>query len=364
MRSNLAENENTAENLKFALDNPLFSDIKLKGNDGEEINAHRIILVARSEVFRLMLLNEMKEFTQNVIEFPEFSSKTLHVILEYLYTGKVTEKTLKIEIIAKAFHSADYFLLDQLKLQITEFVLHDIKNKENKINISAKILSQLLECMDNVNNDLVDTLYNIINSAPLKSIEYCNLNDKALKCVLSKNKKEENNLEYELLYYIILWAANKISEEALLFYKSYLPSPEIIEIFITTHVKGWNGNFLSNPEESHAKYRSAMLSMTSSLLKYVDLGQIHPSVISEIIEPLDGIIDSNMLLDTYRKKALLAETYLNILKNVASFQWDGRARGNKMRFDKSPSIAFTNLPDVVYPAVSLNAPGRAKIQCA
>ncbi|CAI2169008.1 7185_t:CDS:2 [Funneliformis geosporum] len=119
-------------------------------------------------------------------------------------------------------------------------------------------------------------------------------------------------MEYELLYYIILWAANKISEEALLFYNSYLPSLEIIEKFITTNVKEWDINFLSNTEESHAKYRSTMLLMTSSLLNYVDLEQIHPSIISDIIEPLDGI-------------------------------WDGRARGTKMCFDNNgPYIAFTS----------------------
>ncbi|CAI2167097.1 7186_t:CDS:1 [Funneliformis geosporum] len=175
MKSNSVENENTfnslSEDLKFALNNPLFSDIKLKGNDGEEIQAHRVILVSRSEVFKRILLNES---TQNVIEFYEFSSKILHVILEYLYTGKVTE-TLQIEIIAKAFHSADYFLLEQLKHQMIEFVLHDLKNKENNINISAKILSQLLECMDTPNNKLVESLCKIIDFAPLKSIEYNNL---------------------------------------------------------------------------------------------------------------------------------------------------------------------------------------------
>ncbi|CAI2170714.1 929_t:CDS:2 [Funneliformis geosporum] len=350
MKSNSAEIENTAnslsKDLKFALDNHLFSDIKLKGNDGEEINAHRIILVSRSEVFRRMLLNEMKESTQEVIEFPEFSSKTLHVILEYLYTEKVTEKTLKIDIIAKAFHSADYFLLEQLKLQIIEFVLHDLKSKENKINISAKVLSQLLECMDTSNNKLVDTLCIIINSAPLKSIEYCNLTDKALNCILSKINREENTIffktEYELFHYIILWTANNISEEALLFYNSYLPSPEIIERFIATHMKEWNVHSLSNTEKSHAIYRSTMLSMTSSLLNYVDIGQIHPSIISDIIEPLNGIVDSNILLDTYRKKALLAEKYSNILMRVALLQWDGRARGSKMNFDTSPFIVFTN----------------------
>ncbi len=83
MKSNSAELF-LSNDLKSLLENPLLSDIKLKGNDGKEISAHRNILVVRSEVFKRMLLNGMKETTQGVIEFPKFSSDILHLILEYL----------------------------------------------------------------------------------------------------------------------------------------------------------------------------------------------------------------------------------------------------------------------------------------
>src|SRR5438270_412958 len=121
MQSNSAEIQNKSLSI--------FSDIKIKGNDGEEISSHRNVLAARSELFN-MLLNGMKEVTQDLI-FPEISSDILLVILEYLYTEKVTTKTLTIEIVAEAFHGADFFLLEQLKLQIIEFYLKS--NAENKI---------------------------------------------------------------------------------------------------------------------------------------------------------------------------------------------------------------------------------------
>ena len=76
-----------------------------------------------------MLLNGMKETSQDVIEFPEFFSNALRVILEHLYTKKVN---LKIEIIVEAFfQSADSFLLEQLKLEIIEFFTNNyLKNNE------------------------------------------------------------------------------------------------------------------------------------------------------------------------------------------------------------------------------------------
>ncbi|RIA99722.1 concanavalin A-like lectin/glucanase domain-containing protein [Glomus cerebriforme] len=331
-----------SNDLKSLLDNPLFSDIKIKENDGKEISAHRNILVIRSEVFKRLILNEVKETNQDVIEILEFSSDILLVILEYLYSEKVTEKTLKIEILAKAFHSANFFLLEQLKLQIIEFFkIYLENNKENKVSISAKILSQLLESMESPDNKLANLLYDSVNSVPLKSIEYCNLNAKALEYILSKVKKEETKMfstsEYDLLHYIILWAANEISEEAFSFYKSCLPSSEIVKSLNMTYKQEWGFNIPSNISESHAKYQLTMIAKTSSLFNYVNLEHIHPFVISNTIESFDGLINSKILLDVYRKQALLAGKYACLEDNV-SLQWDNHARGNNMYLDKSPFV--------------------------
>jgi hypothetical protein len=337
MQSNSVETF-LSKDIKTLLNNGLFSDIKLKGKNGKEINAHRAILAVRSEVFNSMLTNGMKESTQEVIEFPEFSSDILHVILEYLYTGRVTEQTLTIEIVAEVFHGADYFLLKQLKLQIIEFFNNHLKNSENKENLSAKVLSQLLDRIEPTNNEFVDLLCNSVNSVPLKSIEYCNLNIKALKYSLSKIKRKEIMmfalLEYELLHYIILWVASGISEEALSFYKSCLPSPETVN----------NLNGISNPlidmhndmQENHAKYQSTMMTKISPLLDYVKLEQIHPFIISNIIEPFNDLIDSKTLIDVYRKQALFSGkgAYLNCM----SFQWSGHARGSNMHLSNSSPI--------------------------
>ncbi|GES82567.1 concanavalin A-like lectin/glucanase domain-containing protein [Rhizophagus clarus] len=60
--------------------------------------------------------------------------------------GKVIEQTLTIEIVAEAFHGADYFLLEPLKLQIIEFFKIYLKNNTgNELNLSAKVLPRLLE---------------------------------------------------------------------------------------------------------------------------------------------------------------------------------------------------------------------------
>ncbi|RIA85820.1 concanavalin A-like lectin/glucanase domain-containing protein [Glomus cerebriforme] len=320
----------------------LFSDIKIKGNDGEELSAHRNILMARSGLFSI-LLNGTNEATQDLI-FPEFSSDTLLIILEYLYTEKVAER-LTIEIIAEAFHCADFFLIEQLKLQIIEFFKNYLQNNsENIINISAKILSQLLEYMESFDNEFASILYDSINSEPLKTIEYCNLNARALEYILSKIEKEETDVlstsEYDIFRYITLWAANDISEEALSFYNSCLPSSEIVKNLNTTYLQEWKFNIPLNIQESHSNYQSMMMTKTSSLFNYVNLEQIHPLIISNIIEPLSGLISSNKLSDIRRRYASLAGKYIYMSREVPSLQWS--TCGYNMCLYRSPFVVTSN----------------------
>uniref|UniRef100_U9TFT5 BACK domain-containing protein n=1 Tax=Rhizophagus irregularis (strain DAOM 181602 / DAOM 197198 / MUCL 43194) TaxID=747089 RepID=U9TFT5_RHIID len=207
----------------------------------------------------------------------------------------MTEQTLTIEIVAEAFHGADCFLLEQLKLQIIEFFENYLRNNtDNEWNLSAKVLSRLLECMESTNNKFADLLCDSINSVPLKSIEYSNLNVKALEYILSNITREEETKmfslsEYDLFHYIILWTASGISKEALSFYRSCLPSLET--------AKSLN-KISSSLIDMHAKYQSTMMPKTYPLLNHVKLERIHPFIISNIIEPLNGLIDLRTLIES------------------------------------------------------------------
>ncbi|RIA85814.1 hypothetical protein C1645_879056 [Glomus cerebriforme] len=191
------------------------------------------------------------------------------------------------------------------KLNISDnsvIINHENCYKPNIRKPWSKILSQLLEYMESSDNEFTGLLSDLVNSGLLKTIEYCNLNAKALEFILSRIKKEEaiifSTLEYDLLHYIILWAANEISEEALLFYNSCLPSSKIVR------------------------------------------KRIHPFVISNTIESLEGLINMKTIMNVYKKQALLVGKYAYL--DDESFQWDDHAHGSKMWFDKSPFIIVSN----------------------
>ncbi|CAB4381371.1 unnamed protein product [Rhizophagus irregularis] len=194
--------------------------------------------------------------------------------------------------------------------------------------------------MESTNNEFVNLLCDSINSMSLKSIEYLNLNFKALEYILSNVKREEGTKifsisEYDLFHYVILWAANEISEEALSFYESCLPSSKTLKNFN----RNSNVSLDIYNIQGHAKYQSTMITKTYPLLNLVKLERIHPFIISNIIEPLDGLIDSKTLIGVYRKQALLAGKHICL--NDISLQWDDNARGSNM-YLKSTSVVVSN----------------------
>jgi len=196
--------------------------------------------------------------------------------------------------------------------------------------------------MESTSNEFADLLCNSINSVSLKSIEYCNLSAEALEYILSNIKREKGTQifslsQYDLFHYIILWAASGISDEALSFYMSCLPSSEMVKGL--TYKQELDLNVPFNIPDTHAKYQSTMVTKISPLLNYVNVERIHPFIISNIIEPLDGLINSKILMDVYRNQALLVGKYvcLDCFDNV-SFQWDDHARGSNMRLNNTSVI--------------------------
>ena len=72
--------------LKILVNNPTFSDIYFKFEDGSEIYAHRALLSARSEYFRAMF-SSFAESHQKMISIIDVSSSIFLSVIEYLYTG-------------------------------------------------------------------------------------------------------------------------------------------------------------------------------------------------------------------------------------------------------------------------------------
>lgn len=65
-----------------------FHDISFELLDGR-VGAHKSVLAASSDVFRVMFAGEMKEATSGVVSMPDVSQATLRVFLRLVYCGDV-----------------------------------------------------------------------------------------------------------------------------------------------------------------------------------------------------------------------------------------------------------------------------------
>ena len=108
-----------------------FSDVTLEGTDGEHVQAHRIILAARSKVFKKLLFGDFAEAKDALVPVG-FEGNVLHAIVEYCYTDKVSmcEETVcdpyMTPTIVSLSAAADYFEFPTLRNYAVEYACKQI----------------------------------------------------------------------------------------------------------------------------------------------------------------------------------------------------------------------------------------------
>jgi hypothetical protein len=100
------------------LADPLFSDVIIATEP--PIQAHRIILAARSPVFRAMLTIPLLESKERVIQLPGVEYATVKCLLDYLYGGKVSMDS--ISLATKVYELADKFECKGVKTHCVKFI--------------------------------------------------------------------------------------------------------------------------------------------------------------------------------------------------------------------------------------------------
>ncbi|KAF8646547.1 hypothetical protein HU200_065768 [Digitaria exilis] len=88
--------------------------------DGETFHAHRVVLAARSPVFKAKLLGSMVEATMSSITLHGIAPATFRVMLQFMYTDALPgDDELggpPVDMIQKLLAAADRYALDRLKL--------------------------------------------------------------------------------------------------------------------------------------------------------------------------------------------------------------------------------------------------------
>ncbi|CAG9860165.1 unnamed protein product [Phyllotreta striolata] len=90
--------------------------------EGQKLNAHKVILAARSDYFRALLYGGLKESTQNEILLPDAPLKAFKVLLKYIYTGKMFLSTLKEDVILDTLGLAHQYGFQDLETAVSDIL--------------------------------------------------------------------------------------------------------------------------------------------------------------------------------------------------------------------------------------------------
>lgn len=92
-----------SDNFRQALEDEEFKDVKFIVNQ-KEIPAHKVVLAARSPVFKKMFITNMTEAQTNHVVITDISHDIFEEMLFFIYTGKTSEKfsMFAIELLAAA----------------------------------------------------------------------------------------------------------------------------------------------------------------------------------------------------------------------------------------------------------------------
>ncbi|ERN07927.1 hypothetical protein AMTRI_Chr08g203780 [Amborella trichopoda] len=110
------------EDISFAFENRIHTDISLKPDDGPAIFAHKAVLASRSPIFKTMLeADGCKAPPTEVISLPGISSQELKSLLRFLYRGTLPDEEFHKHAHALLVASDKYdipFLRKKCELQI------------------------------------------------------------------------------------------------------------------------------------------------------------------------------------------------------------------------------------------------------
>ncbi|CAL1281791.1 unnamed protein product [Larinioides sclopetarius] len=124
------------DDFKAIYNEKLFTDVVLK-TATIAFPAHKIVLCARSSVFRAMLTNDMKEKNTDCIKVEDLEDETVQRLLLFLYSDNLEH--LQWESAVQLYYAADKYAVEKLKVLCSSFLAE---------NLSTSTASELLLLAD------------------------------------------------------------------------------------------------------------------------------------------------------------------------------------------------------------------------
>ncbi|CAG8502883.1 8139_t:CDS:2 [Diversispora eburnea] len=309
-----------SQDLRLLINNSKYSDIIITCADSEKFYGCRSILAARSEVLDCLLFNGMKESHEKEINLV-YDSQVMKILLEFIYTGNYTNgdnEDLSLEILIDAYSAADFFQLPILQDHIINMLEEILSNNSNVSNVSPELLTKVVE--GHSDQPLTNLLAKYVTKIPLEEIPFGSLSSKAFQFLFkycTENKISLAKNQYTIFRYVVLHAANEVSQEVsedvLTKTKAcLLPLDKILE----------NGQVIKHENIDLISFQKKLTEKITPMLKYVNIKLISGDILAEIIEPLN-IVPFELIIEAYRYKVKQEPTIkLEEEEIQIDFTWD------------------------------------------
>ncbi|GBN07960.1 TD and POZ domain-containing protein 5 [Araneus ventricosus] len=136
----LSNSYSALDDFKEMYNNEFLTDMAIKTKT-KSFPAHKIVLCARSPVFKAMMINDMKEKNSNIIQIDDLEDDIVQNLLLFLYSDNL--ETLQWESANKLYYAADKYAIEKLKVICSSFLID---------NLSISTASELLLLGDTHND--------------------------------------------------------------------------------------------------------------------------------------------------------------------------------------------------------------------
>ncbi|GBO17145.1 Speckle-type POZ protein [Araneus ventricosus] len=119
----LSECPSALDELKEAYSNQFLTDVELKTKT-KSFPAHKILLCARSPVFKAMMTNDMKEKNSNIIQVDDLEDDVVKQLLLFLYSDRL--ENLQWESAFKLYYAGDKYAVEKLKKICSAFLVENV----------------------------------------------------------------------------------------------------------------------------------------------------------------------------------------------------------------------------------------------
>ncbi|XP_044593883.1 speckle-type POZ protein-like [Cotesia glomerata] len=145
-------------------------DVVIKVKD-ETFEAHKTILMARSEMFFKLFTVEMKESKEEFITLSDIEPEIFNSLLEFIYIDEVSDLDVVVEDLLEA---ADRFLIESLKSMCVESLIKLIKIDNAVRFLSLAERHNAPQLLTHVTDFIVLNVEDIIKSREFKIMEKSN----------------------------------------------------------------------------------------------------------------------------------------------------------------------------------------------